>query len=326
MLAPLVTEVEVQVARRRIAALVDPTPVVRSPELSRLASVDVWLKLENLQPCGSFKIRGAANRMLRLDEAERRRGVVTCSGGNHGAAVAYIAGLLGISATVCVPENVDPVKLREIRRFGAQAVVQGSTFDESVEVSRRLEVERGLTYIHPFDDPEVIAGQGTIALEVLEQVPELAAVATAVSGGGLAGGVGAALAARRGVQTIGVSAEHASTMAASLRAGQPVDVPYQETLAEVLTGGIGLDNRWSFAAVQRYVDAHVLVDETHIAQGMALALERHRMVVEGGGAVPIAAVLAGRIGAGPGCQVSVDGPLVLVVSGGNVDVSKIPRT
>src|ERR1700722_16228612 len=249
-----VSYADVQRARDRIAGLVDPSPVIRSPHLSEQLGVPVWLKLECLQPPGSFKVRGAASKMLALAPADRARGVIACSGGNHGVAVAYVARRLGVPATVCVPESVDPVKLRAIRDSGAEAVVQGATYDDAERVSRRLERERGLSYVHPFDDRDVIAGQGTVGLELLEQVPGLASVVAGVSGGGLAGGIGAAVAGRPPAGTVtGASAQNAAAMVASLAAGHPVDIPDRPTLAEVLGGGIGLDNRWSMAAVRAFV-------------------------------------------------------------------------
>jgi threonine dehydratase len=308
-----ITVADVERAAERIAGLVDPSPVIRSPRLSDQLGIDVWLKLECLQPPGSFKVRGAASKMLALSPGEREHGVIACSGGNHGAAVAYVAQRLGVPATICVPETVDPVKLRAIQGSGAEAVVEGATYDEAVEVSERLQRERGLSYVHPFDDPEVIAGQGTIGLELLEQVPGLAAVVGGVSGGGLIGGLGAALKGRApSVRVIGASAANAAAMVASLKAGHPVDVPYQDTLAEVLAGGIGLDNHWSFAAVRDFVDEHVLVSETDIAAAMVFALSVHRVVAEGGGCAALAAALSGKLPA-------LDGPLAIVVSGGNVD-------
>jgi len=314
-----VTVADVERAAGRIAGLVDPSPVIRSPELSQRLGVPVWLKLECLQPPGSFKVRGAASKMLTLPRARRARGVITSSGGNHGAAVAYVARLLGIPATVCVPETVDPVKLRAIGANGAEAIVGGATYDDAEVVSRRLERERGLTYVHAFDDPDVIAGQGTIGLELLDQVPDLAAVVAAVSGGGLIGGLGAALAGRRpAIRVIGASARNAAAMVASLDAGHPVDVPDQPTLAEVLGGGIGLDNRWSLAAVRAFVDEHVLVSEDEIAAAMIFLLRVHRVVGEGGGTVALAAALAGRLPV-PG------GPLAVVISGGNVDPAAVLR-
>jgi threonine dehydratase len=312
-----VTVADVQRARQRISGLVDPSPAVRSPRLSEQLGVPVWLKLECLQPPGSFKVRGAASKMLALTEADRARGVVTSSGGNHGAAVAYVAQRLGIPATICVPQHVDPVKLRAITGSGAEAVVGGASYDDAEVTARELERERGLSYVHAFDDPDVIAGQGTIGLELLEQVPDLAAVVAAVSGGGLAGGLGAALKGLRpAVRVIGASARNAAAMVASLEAGHPVDVPDLPTLAEVLGGGIGLDNRWSLAAVRAFVDEHVLVPEDEIAAAMVFLLRVHRVVGEGGGTVALAAALAGRLAA-------PDGPLAIVVSGGNVDPAAV---
>jgi threonine dehydratase len=315
--SPRVTVADVERARDRIAGLVDPSPVIRSPRLSDQLGVPVWLKLECLQPPGSFKVRGAASKMLALPPAQRDRGVITASGGNHGAAVAYIARRLGIPATICVPEGVDPVKLRAIRDSGAEAVASGRTYDDAFEVARELERDRGLSYVHAFDDPDVIAGQGTIGLELVEQVPGLTAVVAAVSGGGLVGGLGAALAGREPrIAVIAASARNAAAMVASLRAGHPVDVPEQGTLAEVLGGGIGLDNRWSLSAVREYVDEHVLVTEDEIAAGMLFALQVHRVVAEGGGSVALGAALAGRLP-------PLDGPLAIVISGSNVDPAAV---
>ncbi len=322
-----ITVADVQRARQRIAGLVRPTPVVHSPWLSGVAGAEVWLKLENLQPAGSFKIRGAASKLFSLPAGQRARGVITSSGGNHGAAVGYVARALGIPATICVPENVDPAKLAVIRDSGAEAMVSGATFDEALALSRQLEQERGLCYVHPFDDPEVIAGQGTIGLELLDQIPGLTMVAAAVSGGGLAGGIGLAVSGARppgnagqpAVQVVGVSAERAATMAASVQAGHPVELGYASTIAEVLTGGIGLDNRWSFAAVQRFVHAHVLVTEDEIAAAMRAIIGRLHLVAEGAGAVPVAAALAGKLPP----AAAAGGPVALVISGGNIDAGAL---
>jgi threonine dehydratase len=312
-----VTAADVERAQGRIAGLVDPSPVIRSPRLSDRLGVPVWLKLECLQPPGSFKVRGAASKMLALPQALRARGVIAASGGNHGAAVAYVARLLAVPATICVPETVDPVKLAAIRDSGAEAIVQGADYDGAFEVSQRIERERGLSYVHAFDDPDVIAGQGTIGLELLEQVPDLATVVAGVSGGGLIGGLGAALKGRRpSVRVIGASAQNAAAMVASLQAGHPVDVPYQDTLAEVLGGGIGLDNRWSLNAVREFVDEHVLVTEDEIAAAMIFILGVHRVLAEGGGAVGLGAALAGKLPPSAG-------PLAIVVSGGNVDPAAV---
>ena len=304
---------DVRAARQRIASFVYETPLIRSVALSELGAGAVWLKLESLQPSGSFKLRGGANKLLSLSDEERAAGVVASSAGNHGAAVAYMAGLLGIAATICVPDTVDPVKLAAIRGYGAEAVPRGRSFDEALVVSRELEKQRGLTYVHPYDDPMVLAGQGTIALEILEQVPETDVIVTAVSGGGLAGGVAlAAKGVKPTVHTVGVSPERATAMESSVRAGHLVEVAFQDTLASVLAGGLGDENRYSFQACSRFVDEFVQVSEEEIAAGMVHALTRERVLAEGGGAVGIAAALAGKL-SGSGANI------VLVISGGNVD-------
>lgn len=317
---PLPALADIEEARDRISALVRPSPVITSPLLSQRLGRDVWLKLENLHPPGSFKIRGAANKILSLDPGARSNGVITSSGGNHGAAVAYVSAALGVRAVVCVPENVDPVKLAAITRTGAEAIVQGATFDDAVEVSLRLAEQRGLTYVHPFDDPDVIAGQGTIFLEARDQVADLGVIVAALSGGGLCGGIGiAAKSISPEVKVVAASARNAATMAESIEAGHPVDAVYADSLAEVLVGGIGLHNRWSFAAVRDHVDDHVLVDESDLALAMSFLLRRHRVVAEGGGGAPVAAALAGLL---PDPD-EVPGSAVLVVSGGNLDPARV---
>lgn len=309
----------VRAARERISGLALVTPVLFSPVLSEKVGGEVWLKCECLQIPGSFKIRGAASKLLALPERERARGVVACSGGNHGMAVAYVAGRLGIPAVVCVPEWVDRAKLQKIRRYGAEVVVRGATFEQALAESTRIRDERALAFVHPFDDPEVVAGQGTIALEVLEQVPDVGAIVAGVSGGGLVGGIAVAAKGQRPeLRVVGVSAARAAAMAASIRANHPVDVPEEPTLAEVLVGGIGQDNRWTYLLVRDLVDEMIEVEEEHIAAAMALAVREHHVVAEGGGAVGIAAALAGRLD-------RVSGSTVIVVSGGNVDPSTLSR-
>ena len=311
--------IDIESAREAIRDLVIRTPVIDCDELSERAGVPVLLKLESLQVTGSFKVRGAANRILALDEDERARGVVACSSGNHGRAVAYVAERLGIPAVVCVPEWVDPVKLAAIRRHGAETILHGKTYDEAEARSLEIMRERGLAYVHPFDDPHVIAGQGTIGLELLEQVPDLRAVVAPLSGGGLIAGIAHALkTVRADLEVIGVSAANARVMYESLRAGRPLGLPEGPTLANALSGGIGLENRHTLRLVRELVDRHVLVDEDEIGGAMTFAAVEHKLVVEGGGAVGIAAVLAGRVR-------ELDGPLAVVVSGGNVEPGVIAR-
>jgi threonine dehydratase len=294
------------------------TPLLRAAELSERAGREVLLKLECLQHTGSFKVRGAANRLEALTPEERARGVVACSSGNHGRAVAYVAGRLGVPATIFVPEWVDSVKLGGIEAAGAEARREGATFDDSearaVEHARAL----GIPYVSAYDDPWVIAGQGTLAAEILAQAPVApGAVIVPLSGGGLVGGMAEAFRRARGLrpEIVAVSALNASVMLESVRAGRPVELPEEETLANALAGGIGLDNAHSFALVRDLVDRHATVTESEIATAMRYAVERLHLVVEGGGAVGLAAWLASE----PEPQrLPDDAPVVIVLSGGNV--------
>ena len=309
-----VTLRDVYLARQRVATLARKTPLLLSPLLSERAGGEVYLKLENLQETGSFKLRGATNRVLGLTDEEKARGVITVSSGNHGRAVSYVAGRLGINAVVCLSERVPGNKVQAIRQLGAEAVVRGEGYDAAVEHAVRLQQERGLTMIEPFDDPHIAAGQGTIGLELLEDLPQIDAVLIPLSGGGLVAGIALALkAASPAIRVIGVSMDRAPVMYHSLKQGRPIEMPEEPTLADALAGGIGLNNRYTFRLCQRYVDEALLVSEEEIAGAMAFMLLEHRLVVEGGGAVGIAAALYGKV-KNAGRRVAV------VVSGGNVDV------
>ena len=310
---------DVSAARIAIADIATQTPVLSSSPLTERVDTPVTLKLENLQVTGSFKVRGAANKILSLTEEEKERGVVTCSSGNHGLAVSYVAGSLGIPATVLVPEWVDSSKLDAIQRNGANAVLHGKTYDEAEERSFEVEEDEGLTYVHAFDDPYVVAGQGTIGLELLEQLPSMDCVVVPLSGGGLIGGIAYAVkTANPEIRVIGVSAENARVMYESLLVGHPESFPEDETVASALSGGIGLDNAHTFALVLHYVDEHVLVTEEEIKEAMLFAAKEHKLVVEGGGAVGLAAVLAAKVG-------TEARSMAVVVSGGNIDMGSFGK-
>jgi threonine dehydratase len=297
----------VEAARRRIAPHVLRTPLVPS----RAFGPDVLLKLETLQPVGAFKLRGATNRLLALDAEERRRGVVTMSTGNHGRAVAYAAARLGMRAVVCLSRLVPQNKVAAIRALGAEVRVVGSSQDEAAETADALVRDEGLVLVPPFDDPFVVAGQGTIGLELAED-GALDTVLVPLSGGGLVAGIALALKARSpATRVVAVSMEHGAAMAASLAAGRPVLVAEEETLADSLGGGIGLDNRVTFALVRDLVDEVVLVDEASIAEGMRVLFREEGLVTEGAAAVGIAALLSGRI---PNA-----GRAAAIISGRNVD-------
>lgn len=303
-------------AQERIRDLIAHTPTVSSPFLSEQTGFDVRLKLENLQPTGSFKVRGAASKILSIDPNAVARGVVTASTGNHGRAVAYVAAQLGVPATVCVSENVPPGKVAALEALGCELVVGGDSQTEGLRTAARLVEERGLTLIHPFDDPQVIAGQGTIGVEIAEQMPHVTAVLVPLSGGGLASGVAAALdALLPTVRTIGVSMERGAVMASSLDAGGPVELPEESTLADSLQGGIGMDNHYTFDMCQSLLDQVVLVSEQEIWEAMRSILDRHRMILEGGGAVGVAAVLAGKI--------ETSGPVAIICSGANAEPGQV---
>ncbi|MGD8320832.1 MAG: pyridoxal-phosphate dependent enzyme [Gemmatimonadota bacterium] len=309
-------------ARAAVARVARLTPLLESPELSDAVGAPVLLKLESLQVTGSFKVRGAAARLAALTAEERQVGVVTCSSGNHGRAVAHAARRLGIPATICVPDWVDPVKLEGIRASGAEAVLAGPTYDEAEAHALALARDTGRPFVSAYDDPWIMAGQGTLALEVLDALDDPPrAFLVPLSGGGLVGGIAAALRQRLGDEapaTVAVTAERARVMLASLEAGHPVELPEETTVASALSGGIGLENRYSFAAVRDLVDEHVVVTEEEIRAAMAFAATTLHVVAEGGGAVGIAALRSGRWSPAEGT-----GAVVVVVSGGNVAPSTL---
>ena len=296
------------------------SPLVGAPSLSGRLGRPVHLKLECLLPTGSFKVRGAANALQSLSAEQRDRGVITCSSGNHGRAVAFVAERLGIRATVCVPEWVDPVKLAAMRGHGAETVLAGATYDEAEAEALDRAHSTGAHFVPPFDDPDVVAGQATVGLEILEQLPSVGEIAAPLSGGGLVGGIALALRERGpGVDLTAVTAWRARVMWESLRAGHPIELPEEPTLAGALAGGIGLENRITFALVRDTVSRHLTVDEPAIATAMRHAYGELGLVVEGGGAVALAAALEGALNADEGAPAGTPSPLVVVVSGGNVD-------
>ena len=311
------TQQDIFRARGRITPLVRRTPLVRADALSAHTGEEVFLKLETLQPTSSFKVRGAANKLLSLSDGERARGVVTVSTGNHGRAVAYVARALGIAATVCISKSVPANKVEAIRALGATLVIGGISQDEA-EVRAKELATGGLTLVHPFDDPYIISGQGTIGLELLEDLPELTTALVPLSGGGLIAGVALALkSANPKLRVVGVSMERGPVMVESLKAGKPLELPEDDTLADSLKGGIGLANRYTFGLVQRLVDETVLVSETDIAGAMRFSLHHERLVLEGAAAVGVAALLSRRV--------RCDGPVAVITSGGNVAVDVLLR-
>ena len=305
---------DIRAARERIAGKIERTPTVLSHSLSERLGVPVHLKLEHRQTTGSFKLRGASNAVAMLSAEERAHGVVASSTGNHGRALAHAAKLEGMRAVICMSRLVPQNKLDEIRRLGADVRIVGSSQDEAQLEVERLVAQEGLVMLSPFDHPDIIAGQGTLGLEMIEQVPDATLALVQLSGGGLASGIAAAI---KGVsprtKVIGVSMARGAAMKASLDAGRPIEVEELPTLADSLGGGIGLDNRLTFAMCRDLLDGVILLSEDEIAAGIRHAYAQEREIVEGAGAVGIAALLAGKVKA--------NGPVVVLLSGRNIDMN-----
>ena len=307
---PALSRAAVVEAAARIAPHVRRTPTERSPALSQLAGREVYLKLENLQRTGAFKIRGALNALTRLDATKRAAGVVTASAGNHGQGVAFAAQLVGAPVTIVLPQGVPLAKLTAIQRSGAETVLADGGYDEAHAVALEIARQRGRTYVHAFDDDDVIAGQGTVALEMLEDADELDTLVVPVGGGGLIAGIALAASERKPrLRIIGVQSNSASAFAESFRAGSVT-----ERAAATIADGIAVRRpaERTLAIVRRYVDDVITVSDEAIARAIVVLLERTKMLAEGAGAAGIAAVLEanGHVG---GQKVGI------VVSGGNID-------
>jgi len=299
-------------ARRRLAGLALDTPLVPSPFTARRTGAEFLLKLEIAQPIGAFKLRGAANAIHALPEG--MAGVTCCSTGNHGRGVAYAARARGLRAVICMSELVPAAKVEGIRALGAEVRIVGRSQDEAEAESRRLAAEEGLREISPFDDPHVVAGQGTIGLELMAARPDLETILVPLSGGGLAGGI--AFAAKRissRVRVIGITMDRGAAMHASLAAGHPVKVEEVASLADSLGGGIGQGNRLSFPLCQAYLDDTILVSEEEIYRALQAVYFEDRLVCEGACVVGIAAVLAGKI--------APKGPTATIITGRNLDMA-----
>ncbi|MEM8789247.1 MAG: hydroxyectoine utilization dehydratase EutB [Pseudomonadota bacterium] len=304
-------------ARHVIAGVADRTPMLPSAHLTDRFGHEMLLKLESLQPIGAFKLRGALNAVAGLPDDTK--GVTCCSTGNHGRAVAFAARRRGFHAVVCMSDLVPETKRDGIRRLGAGVRIVGKSQDDAMQEADRLSREEGFANISPFDDPRVVAGQGTIGLEMLEARPDIGTILIPLSGGGLAAGV--ALAARAiapRVRLIGVSMDRGAAMAASVAAGRPVEVREVVSLADSLGGGIGLHNTMTFPMCRDLLDDIVLVTEPEIRDAMQVLFFEDRLVTEGACVVGIAALLAGRI-ALPG------GPVATIITGRNVDMEVFAR-
>ncbi len=304
-------------ARQRIAPYVRRTPLAESPVLSDRAGRPVTLKLEHYQTTGAFKLRGATNAVLALSEDERAAGVTAASTGNHGRALSHAARATGARAIICMSKLVPDNKVRAIKALGAEARIIGMSQDDAQVEVDRLVSEGGMTMIPPFDHADVIAGQGTIGIEILEDAPETGTVVVPLSGGGLIAGIARAVKTLSpDAKVIGVTMDKGAAMHEALKAGHPVPVTELPSLADSLGGGIGENNAHTFEMVRDLVDEALLVTEAEIAEGIRFAYTEHGEVIEGAAAVGIAALLAGKL------QSTGDdgtGPLTLLLSGKNID-------
>ena len=312
-----VTLADILAASKRIGGLAIRTPLVPSPYLCRTTGSEVLLKLETTQPIGAFKLRGAANAILALPPDTE--GVTSCSTGNHGRGVAYAARERGLKAVICMSSLVPQIKIDGIRALDADVRIIGDSQDEALAESRRLAAEQGMTEISPFDDPLVIAGQGTIGLELMQDRPDIEAILVPLSGGGLAAGIAlAAKAIRPDIRVIGISMDRGAAMHASIAAGKPVEVEEVASLADSLGGGIGLQNRLSFPLCRDLLDEVVLISEEEIYRAMQVLYYEDSIVAEGASAVGVAALMAGKVG-------SSGGPVATIVTGRNVDMAIFHR-
>ena len=311
-----VTIDDLQAAYQRIKDVVEKTTCDYSEALSRIYDCHLYLKLENLQITGSFKARGAFNKMMQLTEAQRASGVVAASAGNHAQGVAYVARKLGIAATIVMPETAPLAKIRGTEELGAEIVLHGSRFADAFEKAQELQQQKGYTFIHAFDDPQIIAGQGTMGLEIMEQVPDLDVLVVPIGGGGLIGGSALAVKALRpDVRVIGVQAERVPSMKTSIDLGHIETVHPANTIADGIS--ISRAGEHTFPLVQQYVDEVITVSEEQIASAVMMLLEREKTLAEGAGAVGFAALSEGLI------DNIKDKKVVIAISGGNIDMTRL---
>jgi threonine dehydratase len=307
---------DIQAARERLSGLILRTPLVYSKTLSRMSGREIFLKLENLQITGSFKLRGSLNK-IKLLPVEQTAGVVAASAGNHAQGVAYAATLAGLPATIIMPQWASLSKQLATEGYGGRVLRQGQTLAEALDHARKL-AQTGLTFIHPFDDPQIIAGQGTLGLEILADLPEVDAVLIPVGGGGLAAGAALAIkSSQPRIKIFGVQSRLVPSAQAAFAAGHPVAVPGAPTLAD----GINVTclGQQTFPVLRQHLDGLTLVSETEIADAVLLLLEKKKILSEGAGAVPAAALLQASTGLDLGRRV------VLVISGGNMDIPLLER-
>ncbi|MCL2794043.1 MAG: threonine ammonia-lyase [Microbacteriaceae bacterium] len=308
------TRAEIEAAREVVAEVIQPTPMEKSAYLEQVLGAPVWLKAENLQRTGSYKIRGAYNRLSRLTDEEKARGVVAASAGNHAQGVALAAQRLGIAATIFMPAGVALPKLQATRAYGAETVLEGTTFNETLAAAQAFTERTGAVFIPPYDHEDVITGQATLGLEIIEQVPDVETILVPIGGGGLISGVARAAklhadATGRSIRIVGVQAENAAAYPPSLAAGEQVTIAVEPTIADGIA--VSRPGDLNFPIVRALVDEIVTITEDDLARAILVLLERAKLVVEPAGAAGVAAILAGKVRA--------TGPTVAILSGGNID-------
>lgn len=311
------TPVNVDEAAKRIRGIQPPVPFLRSNSLSS-ANHNVYFQCEFLNNVGSFKLRGASNKLLSLTEDERQNGVITYSTGNHGIAVAYVAQKLNSPATICLSKQVPKSKVDRLLALSARLYFVESGQDEAADKAYELTRQENLAIVEPFDDLHIIAGQGTVAREILQKMPDLTQILVPLSGGGLLGGIAMYIKHHKPeVHVVGVSMSASPVMICSINTGKPVSLPESSSLADSLQGGIGIDNRYTFDLIRKYVDELVLVSETDIETAMLSMYSQERMVLEGAAVVGVAAILSGKV--------KVTSNTVVVLTGNNVDMDRFTR-
>ncbi|MDN5301325.1 MAG: threonine dehydratase [Thermoanaerobacteraceae bacterium] len=312
-----VTLQDIREAREILKSVVYKTGVVHNTTFSEMSGNSVYLKMENLQKTGSFKLRGAFNKIAHLTDEEKRHGVIASSAGNHAQGVAMGATFYGIKSTIVMPKHAPLSKISATKSYGADVVLCGNVYDEAYAEAMRLQKETGATFIHPFNDPQVIAGQGTIGLEILEDLPDADAIVVPIGGGGLISGVSiAAKSIKPGIKIIGVQSKNMPSMAESVENKKITTVDGTPTIADGIA--VKTPGELTFSIIRKYVDNIITVDEDEIANAILLLLERAKVIAEGAGAVPVAAIL-NRM------EDFRDKKIVALVSGGNIDVNILSR-
>lgn len=309
---------DIQDAQKILEGIIIPTPIIPDSKLSEEIGANAYLKAECLQKSGSFKIRGAYNKISRLSEAEKKRGVIAASAGNHAQGVALAAKLHDTKATIVLPEYAPLTKINATKNYGAKVVLKGANFDDAAAFSRELQAEKGYTYVHAFNDEQIIAGQGTIGLEIARDLPQATVIVVPIGGGGLMSGI--AIAAKNllpNVRMIGVQAANCAPFNKSIEAGEPVDIEAMETIADGIA--VKCPGDVTLPIIKEYVDEIVEVSEEEIARAIFFCTQNNRLVVEGAGAAGLAALLANKI------TLDASDEVCAVLCGGNIDANLLAR-